>query len=263
MLDFRHLRHSSRTVARLLPHGEGFAEHCHDRGHLIYAASGVLTIRTRRGTAIVPPNRAAWTPAGVRHQHRAYGRTEMRVLFLPEPPSARLREPVVLATSPLVRELLLAITGDHQYPTPSWERLRDVLLDELTRAPEQDLHLPEPSDTRLRAVTDLLHADPAVPGTLAELGRAVGASERTLSRLCHTELGRVSVRGGPSCAFSTPWYCSPRETACRRPRTRAVGPTPAASSTPSPPYWATPPDATARRRADGSALICCDGYRGR
>jgi AraC-like DNA-binding protein len=189
MLDFRHLRHSSRTVARLLPHGEGFAEHCHDRGHLIYAASGVLTIRTRRGTAIVPPNRAAWTPAGVRHQHRAYGRTEMRVLFLPEPPSARLREPVVLATSPLVRELLLAITGDHQYPTPSWERLRDVLLDELTRAPEQDLHLPEPSDTRLRAVTDLLHADPAVPGTLAELGRAVGASERTLSRLCHTELG--------------------------------------------------------------------------
>jgi AraC-like DNA-binding protein len=62
------------------------------------------------------------------------------------------------------------------------------VIDELADSPEQSLHLPEPADDRLRTVTDLLHADPARSATLAELGRAAGASERTLSRLFHTEL---------------------------------------------------------------------------
>ncbi|MGE3620830.1 MAG: helix-turn-helix transcriptional regulator, partial [Acidimicrobiia bacterium] len=56
-------------------------------------------------------------------------------------------------------------------------------------APEEPLHLPEPGDGRLRAVTDLLHHDPADDRGLAQLGRAVGASERTLSRLFQAELG--------------------------------------------------------------------------
>ena len=45
------------------------------------------------------------------------------------------------------------------------------MIDELIEAPEQSLHLPEPRDDRLRAVTDLLRADPAQSTTLAELGR--------------------------------------------------------------------------------------------
>ncbi|MGW1564808.1 helix-turn-helix domain-containing protein [Streptomyces sp. NPDC002144] len=62
-------------------------------------------------------------------------------------------------------------------------------MDELADAVEQSLHLPEANDDRLRAATALLHEDPAQPATLTELGRRVGASERTLSRLFHTELG--------------------------------------------------------------------------
>ncbi|MEV6156813.1 AraC family transcriptional regulator [Nonomuraea sp. NPDC052129] len=91
--------------------------------------------------------------------------------------------------SPLLREALLALT-DRREPRPgAYERLRAVVIDELAETPEQSLHLPEPRDDRLRAVTDLLHADPGRTATLAELGRTVGASERTLSRLFHTELG--------------------------------------------------------------------------
>ncbi|CAM5670429.1 Helix-turn-helix transcriptional regulator OS=Streptomyces rimosus subsp. rimosus (strain ATCC / DSM 40260 / JCM 4667 / NRRL 2234) OX=1265868 GN=SRIM_038700 PE=4 SV=1 [Streptomyces rimosus subsp. rimosus] len=69
------------------------------------------------------------------------------------------------------------------------DRLLAVVIDELAESSEQSLHLPEPRDDRLRAVTDLLHADPGRAATLVELGRTVGASERTLSRLFHTELG--------------------------------------------------------------------------
>ncbi|HEX4357106.1 MAG TPA: helix-turn-helix transcriptional regulator [Pseudonocardia sp.] len=190
MLESRQLSEADRAANRVLPHNEHFPVHRHTRAHLVYAASGALTVTTPRGTAIAPTNRAAWTPAGVDHQHRAYGHTDMRILYVPHPYAEALpADPVVLAISPLVREVILALTGPREYPPEDWDRMRDVVLAELAREPEQPLHLPEPVDPRLRAATDLLHADPASTSTLAQLGQAIGAGERTLSRLFHTELG--------------------------------------------------------------------------
>jgi AraC-like DNA-binding protein len=104
-----------------------------------------------------------WTPPGFDHYHRVYGNTDVRTLQVPRALSA------VLPTQP---------TG-----------LRHVVTDQLTDIPEQSLYLPEPRDDWLRALTRLLYADPADASTLTELGQAVGASERTLSRLFRTELG--------------------------------------------------------------------------
>jgi hypothetical protein len=38
----------------------------------VYAARGVLSVHTERGTSIVPANRVAWIPAGFTHYHRAH-----------------------------------------------------------------------------------------------------------------------------------------------------------------------------------------------
>jgi transcriptional regulator GlxA family with amidase domain len=64
-----------------------------------------------------------------------------------------------------------------------------VLVDEFREADEQPLQLPEPRDDRLQAVARMLHEEPAGNATLAELGRVIGASSRTLSRLFRDELG--------------------------------------------------------------------------
>lgn len=176
----------------------------HARGHLVYAARGVLAVHSERGTAVVPANRVAWTPAGFTHQHRAHGDTDMRIVFL-APSLARLvpDRPVVFLASDLAREVLLALTGPRNYDTdadaphhtrpahtrPARSRLHRVLVDELREAHEQPLHLPEPRDDRLRAVSRLLYENPADNATLAELGRTTGASTRTLSRLFRDELG--------------------------------------------------------------------------
>jgi len=64
------------------PSGEASDVQTHERGHLVYAASGVLAVHTERGTSIVPANRVAWTPAGATHYHRAHGDTDMRIVFL-------------------------------------------------------------------------------------------------------------------------------------------------------------------------------------
>ena len=83
----------------------------HPRGHLVYAARGVLSVHTERGTSIVPANRVAWTPAGFTHHHRAHGETDMRILFLPAS-LARLvpGHPAVFAVSDLARAALLTLT---------------------------------------------------------------------------------------------------------------------------------------------------------
>lgn len=162
----------------------------HPRGHLVYAARGVLSVRTERGTSIVPANRVGWTPAGFSHQHRAHGHTDMRIVFLP-PSLARLLpdRPAVFTVSGLAREILLALTGSASRDRAGDGRLRRVLVDALSESVEQPLQLPEPRDDRLRAVALLLYENPADTRSLAHLGRAVGASSRTLSRLFHDELG--------------------------------------------------------------------------
>jgi AraC-like DNA-binding protein len=163
----------------------------------VYAAHGVLSVHTERGTSIVPANRVAWTPAGFTHYHRAHSQTDMRILFLPAS-LARLvpGHPAVFMVSDLAREIVLALTGPRNYDRAASDhdraknaRLRRVLVDELHEAREQPLQLPEPHDDRLQAIAQMMYEQPGDNTSLAELGRAIGASARTLSRLFHNELG--------------------------------------------------------------------------
>jgi transcriptional regulator GlxA family with amidase domain len=118
----------------------------------------------------------------------------MRIVFLPAS-LARLvpAHPVVFLASALAREVLLALTGprhnNRDHDRAASARLRRVLVDELQEAHEQPLQLPEPRDDRLRAIARVLYETPADNTPLAELGRTIGASARTLSRLFHNELG--------------------------------------------------------------------------
>jgi AraC-like DNA-binding protein len=190
MPETRQSRSVSRAVGRRLAVGETIQAHRHDLAQLVYPVSGLLAVTTERGTWMAPPQRAVWIPAAVRHQHRSYGITDMRALLFSEsPPPGFDRQPIVVAVSALLRELILALSGQARRPAAQRRRLEQVTLDQLAESPERPLHLPQPADDRLQAVTALITADPATHATLAELGRSVGASERTLSRLFHSELG--------------------------------------------------------------------------
>ena len=169
----------------------------HERGHLVYAATGVLTVHTDLGTSVVPANRIAWTPAGRPHWHRAHGDTDMRIIFLASSLARRMPDrPAVFLATGLAREVLLALTGPHNYDraAPSYgrsarARLTQVLVDELREAQEQPLYLPQPRDNRLQALARTLSGKPEDNTSMDDLGKAVGASSRTLSRLIRSELG--------------------------------------------------------------------------
>jgi AraC-like DNA-binding protein len=190
--------------------------HYHPHHQLIYPSEGVLQVSTAAGAWVVPPHRAVFIPAGVAHAHRAHGATQMRSLqfdplpLFDEDQEGDVGQPRVLVVEPLLREVIIALTRDgtvinatatestvaagplpqpHPQPrsTASLRLLEQVALDELRRARPLALHLPSPTDDRLQAITRILLANPADPRTLAELGTAVGASERTLSRLFRSQ----------------------------------------------------------------------------
>jgi AraC-like DNA-binding protein len=100
-----------------------------------------------------------------------------------------LTQPTVLSVSRLLRELIIALTDDPPRPRDEQRDLKRVALHQLKPAPALQFHLPQPGDERLRDVTAILAEDPGSDRTLAELGRAVGAGERTLSRLFRAETG--------------------------------------------------------------------------
>ncbi|SEF32744.1 AraC-type DNA-binding protein [Amycolatopsis pretoriensis] len=182
------VRAGDPAVCEPLAHGDVVPAHFHDFGQLRYAASGALVTSTGAGTWVAPANRITWVPPFHVHSSRSHGRTDVRLLEVPAEPAGRLpAEPSVFAASALLREAFLATIGDPA-DGPRTRLLLEVVVSELVRAPREPLRLPEPRDARLKAVTDLLHADPANPATLAELGHRTGSSERTLSRLFATEL---------------------------------------------------------------------------
>ncbi|HEY6501093.1 MAG TPA: helix-turn-helix transcriptional regulator [Streptosporangiaceae bacterium] len=198
MPESRQPRQAAPASRRRLLAGEAIEPHFHDQAQLVYPAHGLLGVTTSRGTWMAPPNRAVWIPAGAEHQHRAYGATDFRGLLFPAELTRDQRDqrdqPTVVAVSGLLRELILALTSAEAAeaaegrPDGARRRLERVTLDQLRESSEQPLHLPEPGDDRLRAVTALLREDPGNPATLAELGRRAGASARTLSRLFDREL---------------------------------------------------------------------------
>ncbi|SNY25224.1 AraC family transcriptional regulator [Paractinoplanes atraurantiacus] len=178
------------TRRQWLASGAEIDAHRHDEHQIIYAARGVLTVTTDAGSWVTPGTRAIWVPAGTVHAHRAYGELELHLVGLPASSDPLdLGTPTVLSVVPLLRELIIEYTRGFAGSGPERDRLRAVLLDQLRASPQQPLHVPAPSDPLLRAVHALLKLNPADNRTLAELGREVGASDRTLSRLLRRDLG--------------------------------------------------------------------------
>ena len=188
MLKVRHeLSAPTRTLR--LASGDEIPAHRHDDHQIVYAGRGVLAVTTDRGSWIAPATRAIWIPAGTFHAHRAYGELKLHTVGLAEADNPlELESPTVLTVAPLLRELIIAYTGSDA-DAPERTRLRAVLLDQLRSSPQQPHHVPSPTAPLLAAVCDIMHADPGDGRTLAELGRVVGASDRSLSRLFRQDLG--------------------------------------------------------------------------
>lgn len=180
------------ALARSDAAGTQIAPHLHARDQLIYAIRGVMTIRANGFIWTLPPSHGMWMPAQAVHQIHMDTEVEMRTLyFQPGTVTGQGRGCQVLAITPLLRELILrAMLIPPRYALDSADaRLMDLIVDEVGRLEPRPLSLKLPTDKRLARLCQLLIDDPGHAGSIAELGRQVGLSERSVIRLFPQETG--------------------------------------------------------------------------
>ncbi len=80
--------------------------HAHERHQLMYAFSGTLRLEAENGIYLLPPQRAAWIPAGVRHRTTLHNVLSGSVFFAPSLVTAEHAAVRIISVAPLVRELV-------------------------------------------------------------------------------------------------------------------------------------------------------------
>jgi AraC-like DNA-binding protein len=177
-----------------MPAGTVFDWHVHEDHQLAWAASGVLTVRSGTEAWVLPPTRALWIPAGVRHETLSEGAATMRTAYVrPGTYSITWTTCTPVEVSPLVAELLRHLENGN-LDSSNRTHAEVLLVDLLEPVPTISFEVRMPTDDRALRIAEMLIDDPAVDRTLAEWGADVGASSRTLARAFVAETGLPFAR---------------------------------------------------------------------
>jgi AraC-like DNA-binding protein len=171
--------------------------HRHRKGQFLLVQRGALSCEVEGGLWIVPPRSAIWIPHGALHAIKATGVLEGYNAFVAPDLGGHLPASCcTVSVKPLLRELLIRSAS-----LPAWydeggveSRLVAVLLDEIAAAQIEDLHLPMPSDRRLRDMVEQMIDAPAERETMQAWAQRAGLSERTMARRIAAETGMGFAR---------------------------------------------------------------------
>lgn len=166
--------------------------HSHLRGQVFCVESGLVHVRTAHGSWLLPPHRAGWMPPNEAHKVSISGAMSgWSILITPEASRDLPDRPCVIGISEVMRALVRRAVSwaTLERLEVEQERMIQVLLDEIRRAPHEPLHLPMPTDRRLLRIATAVLEQPHDNRTLDEWAVWGGLSARTLSRLFRTETG--------------------------------------------------------------------------
>jgi AraC-like DNA-binding protein/mannose-6-phosphate isomerase-like protein (cupin superfamily) len=184
--DYQDVPRPVVVMAKDIPGNQTTGWHHHKRAQLVYASSGVIVVRTHEGTWVIPPQRAVWVPAGMKHETRTIGAVAMRTVYI-APRVARQFSAhcCVVNVSDLLRALILRAVDvllAYERNGPDG-RVMQMILDEIKSSRSLPLHLSIPTHQRLRDLCTTLQKNPQSHETLERMARKVGLSKRTAERL--------------------------------------------------------------------------------
>lgn len=166
--------------------------HAHGRPQLLYCVEGAMRLRTAARQAVLPPERAAWIPAGLPHQVETGRPVRLRTVYF-SPSPADGDDLQIFAAPPLLRELARQAAAWGPAPPPDlpvdafFIAFRGLL--DGWRAEGAIAGLPSAQSPGLQAALDLLLQGLDRPVGLPDAARVGGLSARTLQRRCQQELG--------------------------------------------------------------------------
>lgn len=174
--------------------GTTFPEHAHGRGQFAFASRGTISVSTPHGRWLVPPQRACWVPAGVRHEMTMTGPVTMLNTFVSGDAALEAGLPDqcgVYGVSALLRQLIDdAIDLPALYDVDGRAgKLMALLVAEIATMPRLSLHAPLPADARLAKVCRHLLASPSIAADLDQVAADAGLSRRTFTRQFRAQTG--------------------------------------------------------------------------
>lgn len=195
LLDpYEHIPRSVVVTANDYAAGTTFPEHAHGRGQFAFASRGTISVSTPHGRWLVPPQRACWVPAGMRHEMTMTGPVTMLNTFVSGDAAQAAGLPGqcgVYGVSPLLRHLIDdAIDLPAMYDVDGRAgKLMDLLVAEIATMPRLSLHAPLPADARLAKVCRHLFAAPSIAADLDQVAADAGVSRRTFTRQFRAQTG--------------------------------------------------------------------------
>ena len=168
--------------------------HSHDLHQIEYAIEGVVEVETATAHYLLPPQQAAWIPAGLEHETTI--NTAVRSIsvhfersLVPEP-GDRAR---ILAVVPLLREMMIYALRwpiGRAWSDPVADVFFTTLGNLVSEALEHEtpLSLPTSADPTVATAMAYTH-DHLGAVTAAQVSRVVGVSERTLRRQFQATVG--------------------------------------------------------------------------
>jgi AraC-like DNA-binding protein/quercetin dioxygenase-like cupin family protein len=195
------LRRGGRALGgSYLYEGDGLITgwHSHEVHQIEYALHGVVEVETDSAHYLLPPQQAAWIPAGLEHQ--AVMNPDVKtvaVMFDPALVAAPGDRARILAVSPLIREMMIyalrwqidrgrGAAKDEEEADGFFRTLSNLVAEALDH--EAPLSLPTSEHPIVAAAMAYTKAHLASVSA-DEVSRAVAVSERTLRRLFQDTLG--------------------------------------------------------------------------
>jgi AraC-like DNA-binding protein len=168
--------------------------HSHEVHQIEYAFGGVVEVETASAHYLLPPQQAAWIPAGLEHQATMNPDVgTVAVMFDRELVADGGDRARILAVSPLIREMMIYAL---RWPIdrPDGDAVSDAFFRTLAylvcEALEHEAPLSLPTaDNPIVAAAMAYTKEHLESATSTDVGRAVAVSERTLRRLFHDTLG--------------------------------------------------------------------------
>ncbi|MGW0785417.1 helix-turn-helix domain-containing protein [Streptomyces sp. NPDC002913] len=158
-----------------------WSPHSHPRHELVWVRGGTLTSRVEDRVFTVSEGHGLWMPAGVVHGGRATAGAEFHdAFFAPDRTPFAFEEPKAIAMTPLLESLLTHLSRS-DLDAEARARAEAVVFDVLQPS-ERQLALQLPGDPRIDAIAEALLDDPADDRSLEEWARALGISDRTVTR---------------------------------------------------------------------------------
>ncbi len=181
-------------VAVIAHDGHRFSgpKHSHEQAQLLYAVSGVVSIKTDEGTWVVPPSRAVWLPPKLEHETSSRASVKFRSLLIDTSEMQGLPdECLVVAITPLLRELILKLANLAENPgsRDRTDAVVRLLLMELSFQPAQPLNLPTPKHPDLAQLCERFRRDLAEALSIEDAAAMLHMSRATFMRLFKRETG--------------------------------------------------------------------------